>query len=89
MRKGRIMVNEQKKVTVLVAIYNGEKYLGELLESILSGSYENIRVILSDDGSSDNSVDIIEKYAKEDNRVERYVSGEKFGSAAAHFMHLI
>lgn len=83
------MISEDKKVVILVAVYNGGKYLEELVESLISQTYKNIKIVLSDDGSTDNSTELIETLAKKDARIERYRSGEKFGSAAMHFMHLI
>ena len=58
-----------EKIDILLATYNGSKYLHEQLDSILSQSYENINVIIRDDGSSDNTVMIIEEYEKKDSRV--------------------
>ena len=58
-----------ERIDILLATYNGSKYLPEQLNSILSQSYKNINVIIRDDGSSDNTVDIIKEYEQEDNRV--------------------
>ena len=58
-----------EKIDILLATYNGSKYLHEQLDSILSQSYENINVIIRDDGSSDNTVMIVEEYEKKDSRV--------------------
>ena len=58
-----------EKIDILLATYNGSKYLHEQLDSILSQSYENINVIIRDDGSSDNTVMIIEEYEQKDSRV--------------------
>lgn len=49
-------------VTVLTPCYNGEKYLDTYFESILNQDYDNIQLILVNDGSTDNTVEIIEKY---------------------------
>ena len=55
-------------ISVIVPIYNVEKYLEECLDSIQNQTYSDIEVILVNDGSLDNSKDICEKYCKEDNR---------------------
>ena len=55
-------------ISVIVPVYNVEKYLEECLDSIQNQTYSNIEVILVNDGSLDNSKDICEKYCKEDNR---------------------
>lgn len=56
-------------VSVIVAIYQAEKYLDRLLASLLSQSYQNFELILIDDGSTDNSSKICDRYAKIDNRI--------------------
>lgn len=50
------------KVDILLATYNGELYIRELLESLISQTYKDINVIISDDGSTDSTVDIIDEY---------------------------
>ena len=56
------------KISVLVPIYNVEKYLEECLESIISQTLQDIEVICINDGSTDGSLKIIKKYAKNDPR---------------------
>lgn len=51
-----------ESVTILLATYNGEKYISHQLNSILSQSYTNWHLIIRDDVSKDNTPDIIEKY---------------------------
>ena len=51
-------------VSVIVPVYNSEKYLTECIESIMAQHYSNIEVILIDDGSTDNSGRIIDNYAQ-------------------------
>lgn len=57
------------RVEILMATYNGEKYLSEQIESIISQSYENWTLLIRDDNSKDSTVSIIEKYEKKDNRI--------------------
>jgi glycosyltransferase involved in cell wall biosynthesis len=57
-------------ISILVPIYNAEKYLGKCLESIISQSYENLEIILVDDGSTDNSHAICKALADGDNRIK-------------------
>lgn len=57
-------------LSVIVCVYNAEKYLSRCVESILASTYRNLEVILVDDGSSDTSLQICEKYSKLDNRVK-------------------
>lgn len=55
--------------SVIIPIFNVEKYLRECLDSVLSQTYNNLEIILVDDGSSDNSGKIADKYAKKDSRI--------------------
>ncbi len=59
---------EQKKISVIVPVYNSEKYLVRCLDSIKSQTYSNLEIILIDDGSADNSPAICDSYAKSDSR---------------------
>lgn len=49
-------------VTVFIAVYNGEKYIKDSLESIIKQTYENLEILIIDDGSTDNTCSIINKY---------------------------
>ena len=57
-------------ISVIVPIYNVEKYLVQCIESILSQSYKDIELILVDDGSPDNSPQICDEYKKKDSRIK-------------------
>ncbi len=59
----------EKKVSVIVPIYNAEKYLNKCLESIIGQTYKNLEIILVDDGSSDNSPTICDAWAQIDSRI--------------------
>lgn len=69
-------------VSVVVPIYNGEKYLSRCINSILGQTYTNIDLLLIDDGSTDNSYEICSKYAHQDNRI-RIFKQENQGVSAA------
>ena len=58
------------KVSVIVPIYNTEKYLPKCLDSILNQTHENLEIILVDDGSTDDSKKIADTYAKKDKRIK-------------------
>lgn len=51
-------------ISIVVATYNGERFLRKQLDSILAQSYNNIELIIGDDNSSDNTIDILNAYAK-------------------------
>lgn len=63
------MIAKRPKVSIVVPIYNVERYLNECIDSILCQTLKDIEVILVDDGSPDNCGKIIDEYAKEDSRV--------------------
>ena len=58
------------KVSVCVPIYNVEKYLGECLDSIINQTLKDIEIICVNDGSTDNSLNILKEYAQKDNRIK-------------------
>lgn len=57
------------QVSVILPVYNGEKYLTDTLDSLLKQSYRDFEIIVVDDGSVDNSVNIIRDFMLEDNRI--------------------
>ena len=57
------------KFSVLVPVYNVEKYVGECIESVLGQSYNNFELILVDDGSTDRSGALCDEYAAKDSRI--------------------
>lgn len=58
-----------KKISVIVPIYNSEKYIRRCIESIINQTYKELEIILINDGSTDNSLDIISEYKKNDSRI--------------------
>jgi len=61
--------NSNFLISVIVPVYNVEKYLSNCLDSIINQTYRNLEIILVDDGSTDGSVKICDDYAKKDNRI--------------------
>lgn len=60
------------KVSILVPCYNVEKYITQCLDSIIHQTYTNLQIVLVDDGSSDNTLNILNNYALQDSRIEVY-----------------
>jgi glycosyltransferase involved in cell wall biosynthesis len=58
-----------KKISIIMSVYNTQNYLSRAIESILNQIYKNIEFIIINDGSTDSSINIIQKYAKNDNRI--------------------
>lgn len=56
-------------ISVIVPVYNVEKYINKCIDSILNQTHKNLEIILVDDGSQDNSGKICDEYAKEDKRI--------------------
>lgn len=62
------MIN--KKISVIIPVYNGEKYLDESIQSIINQTFTNFELIIINDSSTDNSKNIILKWMSEDNRIK-------------------
>lgn len=58
----------QPKISVIIPVYNVEKYLPECLESILNQTFQGFEIICVDDGSTDRSLDILQEYKRKDDR---------------------
>ena len=76
-------------VGILLATYNGERYVGELLESIFQQSWTNWYLFVSDDCSKDRTVKIIRDFARKDKRIKIISEGKRFGSAKKNFSFLM
>lgn len=50
------------KITIVTAVYNGEKYIEECIKSIMNQTYQNFEHIIMDGGSTDNTLEIAKKY---------------------------
>lgn len=62
-------MTEYKKISVIMPVYNVEKYIGRAIESVLSQDYRNLELIVVNDGSTDNSAKIAERYSESDSRL--------------------
>lgn len=74
--------NQDRMVSIVVPIYNAEKYIDRCIKSILNQSYHNLQLILINDGSTDYSLQLCQKFAREDERVE-VVSQKNAGVSSA------
>ena len=70
---------ETPMVSVLMTAFNREKYIAEAIESVLASTYKDFELIIVDDCSKDNTVEIARKYEIQDSRVRIYVNKENLG----------
>lgn len=68
-------------ISIIVPVYNTEQYLSKCLDSLINQTYKNIEIICVNDGSTDNSADILNEYDKKDKRV-RMISQKNCGLSA-------
>ncbi len=79
----------QKKVAVLMAAYNGEKYISEQIESVLTQTYKDFCIYIHDDGSKDNTVKIIQKYERDNPGKIVLMDGMVQGGAKMNFIYML
>jgi glycosyltransferase involved in cell wall biosynthesis len=70
------MSNGNPLVSVLMTVYNREMYIAEAIESVLNSKYTNFELIIVDDCSTDNSVEVAKTYERQDNRVKIYMNNK-------------
>lgn len=70
------------QISVIVPIYNADKFLSKCIDSLIHQSYRDLQIILINDGSTDDSLSIAEAYAKGDSRIEVYSQANQGQSAA-------
>lgn len=76
-------INDSKiKISVIIPIYNTEKYIDKCIKSVVNQTYKNLEIILVDDGSTDNSMVKCNEWAQKDNRI-KIIHQENRGAAAA------
>jgi len=78
-----------KSIAILMATYNGERYIREQINSIINQTYEDWTLYIQDDGSIDNTLDIIKEYTKQDSRVKLLDIGLSRQGAGMNFMSML
>lgn len=63
-------MNDQSLISVIIPIYNMEKYLSRCLDSVCNNTYRNLEIICINDGSTDSSIEILKEYKKKDDRIK-------------------
>ena len=70
-------------VSIITPIYNSEKYITETIESIQAQTYTNWELLITDDCSTDQSIDIIKSHQKNDNRIRLFLLDKNQGAGVA------
>ena len=72
------------RLSIGLAVYNGENFLAESIESLLGQSYEDFELIISDNASADGTEEICRRYAEQDSRIRYFRQQHNMGSAPNH-----
>lgn len=81
-RNTQIIMDSEYLVSVIIPVYNAELYLTQCIDSVLNQTYDNLEIILVDDGSFDECPEICDEYVKKDSRIAVIHQGNKGVSAA-------
>ena len=78
------MVNDlyenRVKISVIMPLYNAERYLEESVESVLRLTFSDFELICINDGSTDNTANILESYLEQDSRIKVLTNEERYGA---------
>lgn len=78
-----------KKVVIMMATYNGEKYIKEQIKSLQNQTFTNWELYISDDSSTDKTVSILKQYQRTDQRIKKILINQKYHGAFANYFHLM
>ena len=79
--KGLVIEQMKKMISVIMPVYNSEKYVAEAIESICNQSYENWELLIVNDGSTDRTSQIIDIYAGKDSRIKVFPESVKLNAS--------
>ncbi|SEL80566.1 glycosyltransferase family 2 protein [Parapedobacter koreensis] len=74
-------MSENKKVSIITPLFNGAQFVSETIASVLLQSYQNLELLIIDDGSTDSGPQIVEEYKKKDNRIKFIRNDHNLGPA--------
>lgn len=77
------------KVSIGLPVYNGEKYLNKTLENLLGQSFLDIEIVISDDGSSDQTQEICKQFVNRDSRIRYFRQNNNFGMPVKNFRFVL
>jgi glycosyltransferase involved in cell wall biosynthesis len=72
-------MKKEKLISIIMATYNGEKYINTQLDSIINQTYKNIEIIIVDDLSNDNTVELVKKYISKHKNIRLYINQKNLG----------
>lgn len=72
------------RLIIALAVYNGEKYVAQAIESILTQTFTDFRLLIGDNASTDGTSEICQKYAEQDSRITYHRHAENIGASANH-----
>ncbi|WP_345950767.1 glycosyltransferase [Mucilaginibacter sp. PAMB04274] len=72
------------KVSVILPVYNQEKYIAQTIDSVLAQTFQDFEIVILDDGSTDNTAQVIKEYLKKDGRIRAYFHDNAGRSEAAN-----
>ncbi len=78
------MLSKKPRLTMAMPVYNGANFIADAIESILAQTFDDLELVITDNASTDNTRDIVERYAKTDARI-RYVRNTKNIGAAPNY----
>lgn len=79
------MNDKYNLISIIVPVYNSEKYLEKCINSIINQTYKNLEIILVNDGSTDDSLSLCEKYAEKDTRIKVFSKNNGGLSSARNY----
>jgi glycosyltransferase involved in cell wall biosynthesis len=77
-------MNATPRLSIGLAVYNGENFLAQSIESLLGQTFQDFELIISDNASSDRTPDICAEYARQDSRIRYFCQRQNIGSAPNH-----
>lgn len=80
--KGEYFIMNKPLVSIIIPVYNSQNTIKQNLDSLLNQTYKNIEIICVDDGSTDNSLNILKEYSIVDNRIHIFQQNNLFAGAA-------
>ena len=72
-------ISDSPLVSIVMGTYNGQEFLCQQIDSIIGQSYSNLEIVIQDDGSSDETCNIVRRYASKDTRIRFFQNKENLG----------